>query len=143
MIDKEKVLHGLDSCGFHDGIPNICEVTECPYRDNKAYCVHELAHDAGMLISELLKAQEPRVLTLAEVTKCSMCWLEDDVMLVPALFIGMERRANGTKSDVFLANVQDSDDCEFWYDLDDYGVTWRCWTSRPTDEQREAEPWQE
>lgn len=59
MIDKEKVLHGLDSCGFHDGIPNICEVTECPYRDNKAYCVHELAHDAGMLISELLKAQEP------------------------------------------------------------------------------------
>ena len=60
MIDKEKekVLHGLDSCGFHDGIPNICEVTECLYRDNKAYCVHELVHDAGMLISELLKAQK-------------------------------------------------------------------------------------
>lgn len=61
MTDKEKVLHGLDSCGFYDGIPNICEVTECPYRDDKAYCVHELAHDAGMLISELLKAQEPVV----------------------------------------------------------------------------------
>ena len=59
----EKVLHGLDSCGFHDGMPNICEVTECPYRGNEAYCVHELAHDAGMLISELLKAQEPRVMT--------------------------------------------------------------------------------
>ena len=59
MADKEKVLHGLDSCGFYDGIPNICEVTECPYRGKKAYCVHELAHDAGMLISELLKAQEP------------------------------------------------------------------------------------
>ena len=59
MIDKEKVLHGLDSCGFHDGIPNICEVTECPYRGNKTYCVHELAYDAGMLISELLKSQEP------------------------------------------------------------------------------------
>lgn len=58
-MEQERVLHGLDSCGFHDGIPNICEVTECPYRDNKTYCVHELAHDAGILISELLKAQEP------------------------------------------------------------------------------------
>ena len=81
-------------------------------------------------------------MTLAEVAKCSMCWLEDDVMLAPALFIGMGRRANDTKSDVFLVNAQDSDDCEFWYDLDDYGKTWRCWTSRPTDEQREAEPWE-
>lgn len=23
----------------------------------------------------------------------------------------------------------------------DYGKAWRCWTSRPADEQREAEPW--
>ena len=57
--NQERVLHGLNSCGFYDGIPNICEVTECPYRDDKCGCVHELAHDAGLLISELLKAQEP------------------------------------------------------------------------------------
>lgn len=25
---------------------------------------------------------------------------------------------------------------------DEYGVTWRCWTKRPTDEQRKAEPWE-
>ena len=29
-----------------------------------------------------------------------------------------------------------------WYKLGDYGVTWRLWTSRPTDEQREATPWE-
>ena len=23
-----------------------------------------------------------------------------------------------------------------------YGYEWRCWTSRPTDEQREATPWE-
>ena len=57
--EKEKVLHGIDSCGFCDGVPNICEVTECPYRGNKGWCVHELAHDAGMLISELMEEQEP------------------------------------------------------------------------------------
>ena len=26
-------------------------------------------------------------------------------------------------------------------DWENYGVNWRCWTSRPTDEQREAIPW--
>lgn len=56
--DKEKILHGLSSCGNDYGIPNICEVTECPYRENKAWCIHALAYDAGTLISELLKAQE-------------------------------------------------------------------------------------
>lgn len=55
----EKVLHGLSSCGNDYGTPNICEVTECPYREAEAFCVHGLAHDAMMLISELLKAQEP------------------------------------------------------------------------------------
>ena len=55
--EKEKVLHGLASCGFCNGA-NICEVTECPYRDNKGWCVHELTHDAGMLISELMKENE-------------------------------------------------------------------------------------
>lgn len=56
---KQKILHGLDSCGFYDGVPNICELTECPYRGNKEFCVHELAHDAGILISKLLKEREP------------------------------------------------------------------------------------
>ena len=26
--------------------------------------------------------------------------------------------------------------------MDEYGKTWRCWTSRPTEEQREGKPWQ-
>lgn len=59
MTNMEKVLHGLSSCGNDYGIPNICEVTECPYRGTGAFCSNNLAHDANMLISELLKAQEP------------------------------------------------------------------------------------
>lgn len=54
---KQKVLRGLDSCGFHDGMPNICGLTECPYREDVAACVHQLAHDAGMLISEMMKGK--------------------------------------------------------------------------------------
>ena len=29
-----------------------------------------------------------------------------------------------------------------WYRLEDYGTKWRCWTSRPTDKQREAVKWE-
>ena len=133
MADKEKVLHGLDSCGFHDGI-NICEVTECPYRDNKAYCVHELAHDAGMLISELLKAQEPRVMTLDEALGGEECWVE-----YPNGGCGY--------ADCYLSYTTDGADIyrtmqhDFNVPLANYGKTWRCWTSRPTEEQREAAKW--
>lgn len=28
-----------------------------------------------------------------------------------------------------------------WPSTELYGSKWRCWTSRPTDEQREATPW--
>ena len=30
---------------------------------------------------------------------------------------------------------------DFWMMKDDYGKRFRLWTSRPTDEQREATPW--
>lgn len=58
MDNLEKVLHGLGSCGYCDGIPNVCGVTECPYQSESPWCTHYLAHDAGELIGELLKAQE-------------------------------------------------------------------------------------
>lgn len=29
------------------------------------------------------------------------------------------------------------------FGVDGYGIDWRCWTSRPTDEQMEATPWQQ
>ena len=59
MVDRKKVIHGLNSCGNDDGHPDRCGRTECPYRDNGAWCTHELAHDAEVLVSEWLKAQEP------------------------------------------------------------------------------------
>lgn len=56
---KQKVLHGLDSCGFYDGVPDICGLTGCPYRECGAMCNNQLAHDAAMLIYEMMKVQEP------------------------------------------------------------------------------------
>jgi hypothetical protein len=28
------------------------------------------------------------------------------------------------------------------FEMDGYGSQWRCWTQRPTDEQREVTPWE-
>ena len=109
------------------------------------YCSTQATADCICKLEEALQAQEPRVMTLTEVARCSFCWVEDDQVLFPALFIGMNKRANGRKCNVFLAERPDSVDCEVWYDLDDYNKRYigcRCWTSRPTDKQREATPWQ-
>ena len=91
----------------------------------------------------LLKAQEPRVMTLEEVIErkdSDAVWVEHmdgDMIVQPA---------------VLLPSFLDTDkDCihfaSSWrtggsYSRRSYGTKWRCWTSRPTDAQREAEPWQ-
>lgn len=132
MTDKEKVLHGLDSCGFYDGVPNICDVTECPYRDGqKIDCVHKLAHDAGMLISELLKEREPRVLTLEEIKDYDKpIWVDE--------------KGWGSWKLPFYAFDLDlyvifGHEC---FLIGDYGKEWLPWTSQPTDEQRKAVKWE-
>lgn len=97
----------------------------------------ELQNAASEAVS-LLKAQEPRVMTLEEVEVLPYGYVlietdkKDSLHWVDALlfckntnfsfdFITLEGRARllGT----------------------DYNMEWRCWTSRPTDEQREAVKW--
>ena len=138
--NQERVLHGLNSCGFYDGIPNICEVTECPYRDDKCGCVHELAHDAGLLISELMKAQEPRVVKMSELTagEPMLVWLEDidkEETVAGMIFDYVPGRLGFKLTD--LASMD-----RIYPRIEDYLTRWRCWTSRPTDEQREAVKWE-
>lgn len=145
--NQEKVLRGLDSCGFYDGIPNICEVTECPYRDNKCGCVHELAHDAGLLISELLKVQEPKVMTWQDIIGA--------IIECKPLYIEVKDSEDKESSDDRWAMVTQYGDSltngmicamssyitketlfEHWYNK-----TWRCWTAKPSLKQMEETPW--
>ena len=91
-------------------------------------------------VISLLKAQEPRVMTLEEVNNLPyghvlietdknepIRWL-DALLFCKNInfsfdFITLEGRAR-------LLGVE-------------YNKEWRCWTSRPTDEQRKATPWAE
>lgn len=138
MPNQERVLHGLNSCGFYDGIPNICEVTECPYRDDKCGCVHELAHDAGLLISELLKAQEPQVMNIGDLYGYDMGFYErrDEEIVWPVLI------SRGGPDDDETVGFVRKDGYELRSDCGLMNIAWRIWTAYPPQELREATPWE-
>lgn len=85
----------------------------------------------------LLRAQEPRVMTLEEVKMldCDYYYLES--MRSPGKelreIVGAYGLTCVTWPSITWARQTMGDS--------GYGKTWRCWTSRPTDAQREAVPW--
>lgn len=40
-----------------------------------------------------------------------------------------------------LFGIEDDDENQAWIDNDDYCKAWRCWATKPTDEEREAAKW--
>lgn len=72
-------------------------------------------------ICELLEAHEPRVMTLEEANTLEVVWAED-------------RNTNTVFPCLVKNNMNDSK-------LYKYGIQWRVWSSRPTDEQRKAVKW--
>ena len=86
-----------------------------------------------------LKAQEPRVMTLEEITKAEVVWTEYSRFLFEnAEMIELPHHPLKKEDKTWDFQTSTYEVTEF---LDEYGKTWRCWTSRPTDEQREATPW--
>lgn len=136
----EKVRKGMECCIKRQ--PYTCGEM-CPYHDD-AICVMKLRQDALALIrqqqeriAELEAAQTARVMTPEEVAAVpdgSVIWEEiKSTGICEAMIRDSNLFANGPD---FLA-LDDVLDC------DDYLKNYRCWTQRPTDEQREAVPWNE
>lgn len=130
MADREKVIKGLECCAVG------AECDHCPYSmlNKTGYegC-YQMHVDALALVLALLKAQEPRVMTLEE----------------------MHRMHELNRTDQQPAWVEVKDGNGYWViasplgpgagthrSISTHGKTWRCWTSRPTEEQREATEWQ-
>ena len=93
-------------------------------------------------IIALLKAQEQRVLELEEVNRLEqneVVWLEDKGIeeIIPAIVVSHSHLY--TQQAVCLMIVENP---RLWVATFDYRERWRCWTSRPTDEQREAVKWE-
>ncbi len=126
---REKVIKGLE-CHAKG------ECVECPYREGWHTC--NMRPEEGLIADALvlLKAQEPRVMTLEEVRKAEIAWIEQVGTVVPAMKVATSKKeimlfAYTHDGGVFYVNIKP----------DYYGKVSRCWTSRPTDEQREKEPW--
>lgn len=130
MPDREKVMRGLAWCIKKPCHPN------CPYftQDDKtqAYCLfHRILPDTLALLNE----QEPRVMTREEVLATpegAVVWFEersDDsrVYIGPLVSDGNGYFGDfGRGVDMHAAELKRQ----------------RCWTSRPTEEQRKAVPWE-
>lgn len=85
--------------------------------------------------------QEPRVMTLEEVKSCwrnrEIAFLveyNDSGNMVWMLYYGYLSTLEEIVLVDEIAHLHN-------FGVDGYGIDWRCWTSRPTDAQREAEPW--
>lgn len=137
MIDREKVMKGLE-CMTNEDLymsATACAEKKCPYA-GISDCDLAIFHDA----LELLKEQEPRMLTLGEINKNSFVWYENKSCsrLFPALVSDCQSttRHKFIVEDVFF-------DVGTYMPKDVlYGKSWRCWSARPTDEQREAVKWE-
>lgn len=131
---------------------NVLRGQEGAYWDT----LSEEEHKAFDLAVDALTAKQPRVMTLEEMKSLSTA--NDDALFDRnTTFVWLEE-ADGwiyitRPSYSFNPEWGDEDDSFYVYymgtDVGDrlescnYGKTWRCWNTRPTDEQREATPWNE
>lgn len=135
MADLEKVIRGLECCILRDP-DDHARCSQCPYESN---CVNRLKMDA----LALLKAQEPRVMTMEEVkkhnNKDNCVWFElHDIVIIP-VFVRQDRQETIIENPCILSDQTIPH--LYWKNID-YCKKWRCWTSRPTEEQRKAVEWE-
>lgn len=132
MAEREKVIKGLECC-IRDNDP--MRHYYCPYyMDND--CLNTMLRDA----LAPLKAQQPRVMDYDELggtINNAAVWLE----------------FYGSKNLSIAILCDRSEITGAWQIFDylsgkkhvmlrmSYGESWRCWTNRPTDAEREAAPW--
>lgn len=115
---------------------NILRGQEKAYWDMLSQAEHK-AYDMAVDALELLKEREPRVLTLDEVRerKPFHLWVEDletGAQVFPIAYVG----------GLYVDSAEDwSVDPDHRNTPEYYGKSWRCWTARPTYEQRRAVKW--
>ena len=114
---------------------------------HKGGYIHVPQEEAETIL-ELLKEQEPKVITREELKQFDEypCWFESHgtymgkkgFWIIPYAFTCYE-----TMYYVYpLMQINNRGDCHFSeLGLSAYNKAWRCWSSRPTDEQRKAVKW--
>jgi len=141
IADREKVIKGLECCSR---VSWLCPTVACPYfgKGHEFGCSFQLKRDA----LQLLKEQGPRVMTLEEVKgmkRLTICAVEQRSKVIKNAFNAEYGGIVTLGNENFLDFGLYGDTNRYRRTEAGYGKTWRCWTSRPTDEQREAVKWDE
>ena len=85
-----------------------------------------------------IQPDAPRVMTLEEIKDGESYWFSAGKEFVTRPVICVHREDDARKPYITFAWQYGT----FSWETEDYGKTWRCWTARPTDEQREAVKWE-
>lgn len=132
MTDREKVIKGLECCAHEE----IGDCENCPYNENTPHCDIAMMRDA----IAMLKAQEPRLMTLEEIQHTDAVWLETHGWVDGDVFETVLRRRSDFED--YVTEFADNDDGDIDCVNATLGIDWRCWTSRPDDKRRAETPWE-
>jgi len=136
--DREKVIEGL----------NDIHAVACGLGDDECYLNSVGIKQLQTLINgatELLRVQEPQVLTVEAVRRLTQIPIWLDVKSThKGLYRGwvlayMVQKGMGITGE--RLGMTEPSGRMHWYKLDDYGRTWRCWTAQPNQAEMEARPW--
>ena len=133
MMNLNDTISAFRCCTQVPPTCSKCPLTEmCKWNLSKDRCKNEVK----LSVNHWLKTQEPRVMTLEEVQahKIGDPLFYESRIIYPCWVIRLKDEKGRIHFLGYVGNI--------FKDITEYNVRWRCWTSRPTDAQREAEPWQ-
>ena len=136
MLDFESVIRSFECCKQVIAVSEDCNCKDCPQFDHRdsINCVRATMDS----VFKILKSLESRVIPVDELIdnkdKPTVIWIEDRTVdsVLPAII--------EYTSDWFVDVVQNSRGLTSYYP-DSYELTWRAWTSEPTDIQRKSTEW--
>lgn len=126
-------------------IKKAIEQLDWYFQADDGCAAEDITKTAYQTLKEALKAQEPSVMMLGVSEtewKDKVLWLEiRGKYPTPCLFREfLDKMMFGNHERIMYFDIVGSSS-ESGYMVKNYRVKWRCWTSRPTDAQREAIPW--
>lgn len=130
MYNRTDIIHNLESC-----LAIQCD--DCMQEHASHYPLDCEAYDSFVRSAvELLKAQEPRILALDEIKEGEPYWFEVSGDFVRPV-ICLHREDDAIKKYItFVWQYGTSS-----WEMEEYNVGWRCWSARPTKEQRKVAKW--
>jgi len=100
-------------------------------------CGHSFKSFESRMPSCPMKDAEPRVLTLEEVTTGDECWFEHKSGVCG--YVDCYICTGNQSVEVWRTSKRGPD----YLSWERYLKSWRCWSAKPTDEQRESVKWDE